>query len=362
MSASSPASSDPLLVAIAHVTVYLALAALVVWIMVFLVRLRRLRRARREAEAEEKLTGLVLDSLSGYQGKDSSAALVAVPSWQKPILLRVLQSLAEQTQGRDRTQLIGLMRDAGFLAAAQADLQSFNLAARRSACLVLAYFDDNATITSLRIALLDADPGVRIISARALLQKDKVPSLTQLLWQLNFSIDDPPLLMAELLSHLPGSLYGQAAGMLREQLPPEWLRVVAIALGRKQAPDAFEAIAELRKSPSARLRAAAWVALKELGDPLAGEIVAEGLADPEPDVRRAAAACAGALGGETVLPQLAALLGEADWWVRYDAAAALSSHGPAGRELLRRHTAQCSPDDPAWQAEHENAREASHAG
>jgi hypothetical protein len=350
MSVSPPVSDAALLAAVANTCVGLTIAAVAVWSGVFVVRVRRLRNARLESAAEEELTGRVLDQISGYAGKSGGDGLGALPGWKRRVLLRVLCGLIEQTKGRDQGQVVDLLRVAGFRDEALNDLRRGNGPRRQDACSVLGCFDDEASTAALRSALADRDGGVRITAARALLQKDRVDSLRELLECLAFSREDPPLVMAELFANLPTRLQGEAVAMLRDPLPAEWLRIVAIALARQQAPDVFEPIAALRHSPAPRVRAAAWVALRELGDPRAGDFVAEGLVDPSPDVRQAASRCAGLLGGPEVLPVIAGMLRDPDWWTAFRAAHALLDAGPAGRARLEEHARTAPAGDAGRQA------------
>lgn len=356
MPASSPASDSALLAALIQACYALAAVSVAVWLGCFQVRLRRLKRAARATVAEEKLTGLVLDELAGYPVP--ADAYARLPRWQRRILLGVLQNLVEQTKGRDQGKLISLMQRVGFLRTALETLDSSSRNERQTACTVLGYFDEPAAITALRSALQDPDLAVRLTAARALLQKDKVASLRALLAALKFSPDDPPLILAEIFTRLPASLRPESVALLAEDIPAEWKRMLVIALGRNQVNEAYAAIAGLRRAALPRLRAAVWVALHELGDPRAGELVADGLHDPDASVRQAACVCAGALGGPEVLPHLAGLLGDADWWVRFAAAGALCDSGAEGRRLLERHSAGADDNDVGLQVLREREMEA----
>ncbi len=357
MPASPPASDPALLAAIVQACWALSAAAVAVWGGVFAVRVRRLRRARLEAAAEEELTGRVLDQLSGYAAKSPGVGFDQLPRWKRGVLLRVLCRLIEQTKGRDQGQLVSLLRDVGFRDRALAHLHQGSGLQRQDACTVLGYFDDEASTTGLRTALGDPDSAVRLTAARALLQRDRVTSLRELLDRLNFSREDPPLILAEIFGNLPARLQDEAVALLRTPLPPEWLRMLAIALARQQVLPAFDAIASLRHSPAPRVRAAAWVALHELGDPRAGDLVAEGLRDPSPDVRQAASRCAGRLGGPDAPALLGVLLRDPDWWTAFRAARALLATGPAGRALLEAHAANAPEDDAGRQALREQTEE-----
>lgn len=350
MSVSSPASESGLLGPIALICLVLAIASVGVWVVVFLYRAHQLRQHRLQAATEEELTGIVLDQLSGY--KAAALKFNVLTDWQREVLLQVLQSLIDQTKGRDQANLIRVLHDAGFHTTA---LEQVGTArppvARQKACSVLGYFEDDKSIAALRRALDDPDPAVRLTAGLALLRKDRVDSLAELLGKLRFNPDDPPLVLAEIFQRLPERLHPEAIRLIDgQQLPPEWLRMLALALARRQVFDAFDAIAKLRHAPLARVRSAAWVALDELGDPRAGDFVLEGLADPVADVRHVAGICAGKLGGPDVLPALRRLATEGGWWDRYHAATALANHGTEGRAELARLAAATTSDDPVHQA------------
>lgn len=358
MPVSPLASEDALLSGLIAACWLFALASLVVWAGVFAVRVRRLRRARLEASAEEELTGIVLDQISGYASKAPAPAFAHLPDWKRRVLLRIVCGLVEQTKGRDQVHLVTLLRTAGFRDQALSDLVHGTGLRRQQACVVLGFFDDEASTAGLRAALTDRDGAVRIAAAQALLEKDRVESIRVLLDHLDFSPDDPPLIMSEILAHLPARLHAEAVGMLDTALPPEWIRVLAINLARQQVLAAYDPITRLRQSASPRVRAAAWVALGELGDPRAADLVGEGLRDPVADVRRAAAACAARLGGPEVVPLLEPLLREEDWWTGFNAARALLALGTPGRAALAAYAAQVPDSAPAqaWREEQEGLR------
>jgi hypothetical protein len=327
----------------------MSVIAVEIWLAVFFIRTTRLRRVKAAAVAEEELTGLVLDQLSGYAG--SASKLRGLPPWKRRILLRVLQNLIEQTKGSDQAGLVRILREAGFHAEAESRLKNGRPPVRQTAATVLGFFDDERSIEALQDAIADPDAAVRLTAARALLQKNRVDSLRDLLHRLPFSPHDPPIALAEIFAQLPARLQPEAVALLASrELPPEWQRMLAIALARKQVFDAFDAIAALRRAAEPRVRAAAWVALTELGDPRAGDIVAEGLRDPIDDVRHVASHCAGKLGGPEIVPLLLGLATAGNWWSRYHAAAALIESGSQGEAALQDLLRGAPMEDPVRQA------------
>jgi HEAT repeat protein len=189
----------------------------------------------------------------------------------------------------------------------------------------LGYYDQPSAIAALQGARKDRDLAVRLAAVRALVQRDRIESIRTLLADLDFSPDDPPLILTEIFAHISARLRPEAIRLLTEPLPDEWKRMLAIALGRNHVPEAFDGILALSRLPSPRLRAAAWVALRELADPRAGETVGEGLRDGSASVRRAACA--------------------------------LHDFGPEGRALLVQHANTAPEDDVGLQVLRERQME-----
>jgi HEAT repeat protein len=77
-------------------------------------------------------------------------------------------------------------------------------------------------------------------------------------------------------------------------------------------------------------------ALAELQHPSASEAVLRCLESPSHQVRAAAARAAGKIGVEPAIAKLEHLLGDTDWWVRFQAAEALLRLGMEGEKRLRR--------------------------
>jgi hypothetical protein len=332
MWALSPASEELLLHFLIQGCLWLTTGSVVLWLGCFGYRLHRLRLIQQDEALEEKLTGLVLEEISGEISP--SRPFTRLPTGQRRILLRVIQNLIARIKGSDQAKLIALLQREGFMDAALQTLAAGRADERQAACALLSYHADPAALAALHRALGDPDLGVRLTASRALLQKDQIASLGDLLTKLNLSPDDPPLFLAEIFTRLPARLRNEAAHLLGSPIADEWKRMLAIALGRNQVHEAFPAIAVLCQSTVPRVRAAAWVALREMGDPLASPLLLAALHDPSATVRQAACQFAGAHGDHESLPALRQLLADPDWWVRFAAASALYDFGGEGRQML----------------------------
>lgn len=322
----------------------LAGTALIVWAGCFFYHSIRLSRADSEAALEARLTDELLQALADDTTKGSFFS--GRPAEEHAILMEVLLQLLEQTRGRDHERMIALLHDAGALETALDKLAHSRASQRLQAAQLLGFFNEPKALLGLHRALDDRDLAVRLMAARTLLAHDAVPSLRELLGKLALSEDDPPLTLADIFQRLPAAMRPEAVALLSDAtIPVAWKRMLAIALGRHRAQEAFEALCVLAKAPSPRLRAAAWVALRDLGDPHAGAHLAQGFCDPVADVRVVACRCAAVIGSNESIPLLIGLLQDEDWWVRYHAANALCDLGPAGKAALNTATNQAVPDD-----------------
>jgi len=352
----SPVSEELLLHVLIQGCLWLTAGSLVLWLGCFGYRLHRLRLNRQDDALEEKLTGLVLEEISGEILQNRP--FLRLPAGQRRILLRVLQNLIAQIKGSEQAKLIALLQREGFMEAALQTLAAGPAEERQAACTLLSYHADPAALAALHGALRDPDLGVRLTATRALMQKDQIASLRELLARLDLSPDDPPLILAEIFTRLPVRLLDEAVHLLGSPISDEWKRMLAIALGRNQVHAALPAIVVLCEATVPRLRAAAWVALREMGDPLAGQHLLAGLHDPSATVRQAACQFAGAFGGPESLAPLQQLLADADWWVRFAAANALYDLGGEGRQLLERHSTTADDLDVGLQVLREREMEA----
>ncbi len=347
MLALSPDSDLELLNLAFPICASLAAASVAIWTVVFILRIRRFKvDARMVAAKENLMDGLLAEIIDPAAPAVSYAQL---PRLKRFVLVQVLQEIVGQIKGEEKERLIGLLQREGFFEAAVRALRDRRPAERQSACALLSYCPQASSSVALRTALGDPDLGVRLMAARSLLARDEIPSLRGLLESLRLSREDPPLVLTDLLGRLPASLRPEAIQLLGEALPNEWKRILAIALGRSQVPEAFPPLGVLVRHPADRVRAAAWIALRELGDPQAAGLLPHGLTDPSASVRQAACQCAAMLGRPEHFSQLAAIVQRDEWEVSHAAARALWALGPEARRILRDHCAQAGELDAGVQ-------------
>jgi HEAT repeat protein len=102
----------------------------------------------------------------------------------------------------------------------------------------------------------------------------------------------------------------------------------ATLLGRYRDVDGLERdLATLADDEDPRVRKAAVQSLGQIGDTFAGVIALRLLHDPVAFVRATAVRALGKLGRDDLAEDVAALLGDRDWWVRFAAKESLESMG-----------------------------------
>jgi HEAT repeat protein len=324
----------PVLEGLIRTAYALAALSLLSWLVTYFRRQSQLRAEARERAAEAELTELIL--LQTEQKQPDGTPFRNLPRWRQRVLLRVLTSLLEQIQGAGRDRLIALTRAMGVREFLEHALRNGHVRDRINAAIILGEFADEMAASALSVALHDRNIGVRLTAARALLNH-RCANLTlrTFLEAIRFSDKDPSIALADILDRLPTHWHAEAIAMLREGLPANWRRMLAIALGRSRAAGAREAITSLLREDDPRLRAAAWIGLAELNDDTVYGMLSQGLADRSADVRITACHCAKRLQATGCIPALTHLLRvDEDWWVRYRAAQAIAGMGDEGRRAL----------------------------
>jgi HEAT repeat protein len=140
---------------------------------------------------------------------------------------------------------------------------------------------------------------------------------------------DPEARLAAIdaLSEAPSEIEASARGVLRDALDDPILRVraaAALALAELGAGDALDRLIELSKSPEIQEAQAAVIALGESGDLRALPAIEAAVASPEADLRFQAVLALGRLAPDQSFEQLSKAAEDTDPEVRANAAAALA--------------------------------------
>ena len=199
---------------------------------------------------------------------------------------------------------------------------------REAAAAALGRIGDAAAVPGLLAALRDAEWSVREVAAAALKQigTPAVPGLLAALGDANADVRRAAAWALGQIGNaaaVPGLLaaLGDASWYVRE--------AAAWALGRIGAP-AVPGLLHALRDADWRVRWAAARALGQIGDATAVPGLLHALDDDaECLVRQVAAAALGQIGDAAAVPELLHALRDADWWVRWAAAAALRNFADA---------------------------------
>lgn len=255
------------------------------------------------------LAGLVL--LVGEQALEprqlfliglGTAALTTFFVWRAqrayaPALVDALRAGMPQVFFSEEEPFGGFTRDAAAVAVVVRGASDPDPAVRRVSIEILAQLGVPEAADALVRALADADPAVRAAAVRAL-------------GRAGVAAGEPAV-----------------AGALTDPDPAVRACAAAALLRASEHPRARAALRALAESSDAEARVAAYETFAELADAAGFDLVARGLADARPEVRRAAAAALPALDRDRARTPLVELLGDADPGVRGAAAEALAALG-----------------------------------
>ncbi|HUP19941.1 MAG TPA: HEAT repeat domain-containing protein, partial [Gemmatimonadota bacterium] len=250
---------------------------------------------------------------------------------------RCASDLLAMIEGREAERLALVVDDLGLVSRWTRRARSRNPERRREALERLGRLADGRGNSTLRAALADPEPSVRIEAARGLLRSERIADIERAF----LSVTGETLLVRAILVE---DLRPHAARLAEHAIPrvlsspdPHSARVALEMIEAWQKGVHAPGVSALLRHPRPELRAQALRALPYV----AGEadVVREtltGLDDPDPEVRRAAANLAGRIGLRAAVPRLARLLHARQASVAVEAAYALARIGPLGWEALER--------------------------
>lgn len=291
------------------------------------------RRARRIAPGRPLLVALA----AGDDDDTLLDRLAALPRSQWRALEPVAVAMLGKVRGHARAALVTLLERRGAVARAWRDAGGRRPAGRARAAYLLGLVGGPGVTPRLVALLLDRDPDVRAVAARALgrlgdplVATPLVRSLGRPGWSLPYQVVVPALARI-------GPAARTALLESAEHTDPTVRARVTEALGLvgavEVAPRVVRALGE-DPSPDVRLRAAR--ALGRLGAPSAVDPLLAATGAHEPTALRVTATHAlGVLGARRAIPRLVDLVADPHHWVAHTAAAALVAVGPAGAAALR---------------------------
>jgi HEAT repeat protein len=259
----------------------------------------------------------------------------AVPA--DDVLTDLAVELLELVRGDGKARFAERMAKVGAVARLHARLLRGNVRDRVLAAAALANFEDKETKAALTEALDDRNPRVARIAALSLATIGNAPPPMEVIRRLGGGEHEASLLIAMLLVESAQSDVASVRLLLFDPDASADLKaVVAEALALCNDIAAAPAIADLAMNadPGANELPRYLGALADIGHPATGPAVLKWLDSSSAQVRAAAARAAGRIGIATALDGLEALIGDPDWWVRFETANALLRLGAEGRRRL----------------------------
>lgn len=331
--------------------------ALLLLVLAMAIVLRRAWRGRAEARQVARVAGLrplLLDVLAAREvdervvsGLDRLDELDQ-RTWHavEPGLVRLLGKV----RGPGRDALAELMTRRGVVARAHRQAASRSAVRRCVAADVLGTIRPAGATDSLSRLLVDRDPEVRRVAARALGGLLYPAAATALL----ASLSGPRAVPARVVSSSLARLGPRAQPALLEALgasDPGIRAVAAEILGLVSSGGAGDALAAtVRADPAVEVRIRAARALGRLGSPGGTTALVEACSPGNPGPLRAVAARAlGDAGQAEAVPALRGLMSDPEHHVARNAAESLARCGPRGLAALERAAAG---DDSSAAGEH----------
>lgn len=313
--------------------VSLALVMVSLSVMALLI-LRRWVFALGERRLAERRNRLERTMLAYLDGTATMADVRAAASGRIRLLSEVGMQLLELVRGDNHERLVALLAQLGVVEGLLHLLKRGSRNDRITAVTCLRYFREEAVIGALRRTLDDIDPEVRLAAAASLVELGSAPSVAELVSKLGIGSGQHPQTLRRIFRGMVPKQTSALVALLTSQTPPATKALALDALGWSGDYGVVDAVMAMTGDPDIDLRAEAFRTLATLAHPGALPAVRRGLEDQTWEVRTQAAICAGRIGFVELVPELAHMLGDPVWWVRFRAAEALLMLGAPGREAL----------------------------
>ncbi len=289
---------------------------------------------RRAADRSLKRDHYIELLKAGSQGPEGNAAVAADDT-----LTDLAVELLELVRGEEKAKFAERMARAGTVARLHQRLRRGNVRDRILSAAALANFEDQETQAALTEALDDRNPRVGRVAALSLAAAGMAPEPKEVIRRLRIGEHQASLLIVMLLVEMAKSNVESVRLLLLDSDTPSDLKAAAAdALALCRDVDAVLAITELamKAEPGASEIPRYLAALAYIEHPAGTPAVLHWINSPSVQVRAAAAHAAGRIGIEPAIDKLEDLLGDSDWWVRFQAAQALLRFGELGEGRLRR--------------------------
>lgn len=311
-----------------EVSLTLCLVAVLALLVLLSARMIAARLGDRRSGARTRLLTILLDA--------EPSSLSPISGLELQVAADLTVELAEMTRGSECDVLLARASALGVSDLLVRQLRSHSAQKRLSAVEALAMFDDRREQT-VRV-LDDPNPDVRLGAALALAQRGSAPDPLTVVHKLKVGEEENSLLLVSLMKDLAETDPESVAGLLFEKDLSYRAKVAAMdALadrGGEYAPMLAYMARDCADEPELQPRI--YRALGRMGHPAGAVAIIEGLASDHWTVRGAAAEAAGKAGLAQAADELAGLLDDPNYWVRYRASEALLRLGPRGINALRK--------------------------
>ena len=331
-----------------HALLYadVAIAGIVCVLLFALVVMRARGRRRRAlvAAGRARFEELIAEQLVSDEPPPASSGLGQL---ERRLLLEVGMGALLELRGRERDRVAALLERAGLVDAEAAKLRGRRVVARRRAADVLALIASPGTREPLRAALADPDPLVCLAAARGLAELGDAEVSRSASAIADVAAEHHTGAVAELVLALGARAPASLPAFYAASRSPEVRRIVVATIGELRL-GAHAALLRDALDGDDELAARGARGLGMIGDVEAiGDLLAL-VADDERSwfVRAAATMALGQLGDPAAVEPLAAELANgAEWPRRRAAAEALARLGPPGEAAL--HAALAPPETDA---------------
>ncbi|MFL9839336.1 HEAT repeat domain-containing protein [Sphingomonas sp. ST-64] len=312
------------------VSLVLAVAAVVVMGALVLLRLVAHWRNDRHLAARKRLTPLLLTGkqIDPDQFRDIPDHVIADLSLD----------LMQLVRGPERAAFIASATRLGVPERLARRMRAGATRDRMNALQGIAQFDDASALGALRNALDDRDRDIRLAAAQALADKGEAFELIDLVDRLELGTGQSSRLVVSLFVSIARTRPQEIKGLVLQLNQNSEVRVAAVeALAETGDFSLVPVIAELALAARDGTEELPRYlhALGQFGHPSGAQAVRLALSSDSMAARAAAAQAAGRIGMVAAADQLAGLLADPEWWVRFRAAEALVAIGAPGLAHLR---------------------------
>jgi len=319
-----------------HVGVLLLILIALLFVFLFLHRLWSIYRDRRMKQINAIWSQHMVDAIGGTVPK--------VPKIRRRDILTVLflwNRFQETLIGESRDRLNELARNSGINHSARQLLMNGRLSQRLLAISTLGHMRDRDVWDRLTPFVVSSHTTLSVAAARALVQINAEAAITLVLDQISSRDDWPPRKTATILQEAGADTISKplvrtildAPNPIKGRLLP-----YVEFIHQADASTVLRQLAQQTNDPGVLS-----VCLRVMQDPVHLSLVRSHVRHPESHVRKEVAAALGRMGSKQDVKRLVGLLSDEAWYVRYEAAKALTTLPFVDKPYLKRIQRSVAP-------------------